>query len=287
MTARSWLLVAGDREEQLMHGLASQTDALILDLEDAVAPHAKGRARETVAIFLSETSAPAMERWVRINALNTPEWLADVEIAVQFGASGIVLPKASEREVDQLSNRLDAFEDRHQQQRGATRLIPIVTETAQGVLALHSFAPHTRRLAGLMWGAADLALEIGASRTRDNARRLTPTFELARSLTLMAAAKLGVPAIETAFAAIDDLEGLASFATSAREDGFAGMLAVHPDQVHAINSAFIPSNEDIGRASAVMAAFEASDGGSVIFGGTMFYAPHLEQARRLLGRRKV
>ena len=140
-----------------------------------------------------------------------------------------------------------------------------------------------KRLAGLTWGAEDLPAAIGAATSREPDGRYTPPYELARSLCLFGAAAAGVAPIETVYPAFRDLDGLAAYAGRARRDGFTGMMAIHPDQVPAINAAFTPSEAEVAHARAVVAAFEAHPGaGTLSLDGRMIDRPHLVQAQRTL-----
>jgi len=140
------------------------------------------------------------------------------------------------------------------------------------------------RLAGLTWGAEDLSAAIGASRKRDGEGRWTDTFRMVRSQVLLAARACKVAPIDTLHADFRDLAGLERVARESHVDGFAGMLAIHPDQVPVINAAFTPSEEEVAEARRIVAAFAAEPGaGALQLDGRMLDQPHLEQARRLLG----
>jgi citrate lyase subunit beta/citryl-CoA lyase len=148
---------------------------------------------------------------------------------------------------------------------------------------LHSYQGATDRLYGLSWGAEDLAAAIGASANRDDNGNWLPQFEMARSLCLFAAAAAEVAAIDTVYTDFRDHEGLLRYAQNARRDGFDGMLAIHPDQVGPINSAFEPSAEELERAALIIRLFDENPGaGTVGLDGKMIDRPHLVQARRLL-----
>ena len=255
--------------------LAAGADALILDLEDAVAPAAKAEARRAVAEFLVAKGGSRI--WVRVNPLDGAENEKDLVAILGAHPEGIVLPKAEGgASVDELSRRLS--------ERGnvAARILAIATETPAAIFQLGSYGG-AKRLAGLTWGAEDLPAAIGAATSREADGRYTPPYELARSLCLFGAAAAGVAAIETVYPAFRDLEGLAAYAARARRDGFAGMMAIHPAQVPVINAAFTPSAEEVAHARAVVAAFEAEpEAGALSLDGRMIDRPHLLQAQRTL-----
>ena len=236
MRLRSLLFVPGDRPERMAKAMAGAADALILDLEDAVAPAAKPGARRAVRAFLDEQQASrAKPIFVRVNPLDGGMADEDLDAVLPGHPDGIVLPKAEGGgSVAELTRRLTA--------RGnATALIlAIATETPAAMFALGSYGSQPR-LVGLTWGAEDLPAAIGAATSREADGRYTPPYELARSLCLFGAAAAGVQPIETVYPAFRDLEGLAAYAARGRRDGFTGMMAIHPDQVAVINAAFTPS----------------------------------------------
>jgi len=273
---RSLLFVPGDRPDRMAKALGAGADALILDLEDAVAPAAKAGARKVVAEFLEAHGQARI--WVRVNPLDSAEQECDLAAILHAHPDGIVLPKAEGgASVAELARRLA------ERGNATARILAIATETPAAIFQLGSYGG-AKRLAGLTWGAEDLPAAIGAATSREQDGRYTPPYELARSLCLFGAAAAGVAAIETVYPAFRDLEGLAAYAARARRDGFTGMMAIHPDQVPVINAAFTPSEAEIAHARAVVAAFEANpEAGALSLDGKMIDRPHLVQAQRILG----
>jgi citrate lyase subunit beta / citryl-CoA lyase len=272
---RSLLFVPGDRPDRMAKALGAGADALILDLEDAVAPAAKAEARKAVAFFLNANSQAKL--WVRVNPLDSPEQEKDLAAILPSYPDGLILPKAEGgASVAELTRRLS--------ERGNTtaQIIAIATETPAAMFGLGSYGG-ARRLAALTWGAEDLPAAIGAATSREPDGSFTPPYELARSLCLFGAAAAGVLPIETVYPAFRDVDGLAAYAARARRDGFVGMMAIHPDQVPVINAAFTPNAAELAHARAVVAAFEADPGAGVLaLDGRMIDRPHLVQAQRLL-----
>jgi citrate lyase subunit beta/citryl-CoA lyase len=269
---RSLLFVPGDRPERMAKALGLGADALILDLEDAVAAANKPAARAAVAAFLRER--PPLTIFVRINPLDSGLAEADLAAVLPACPDGIVLPKA---EGAASLASLDA------QLTGDTMILPIATETPAAVFALGSYGGVTSRLAGLTWGAEDLPAAIGAVTSREPDGSYTAPYQLARSLTLFGAHAAGVPAIETVYPDFRDLDGLAAYAARGRRDGFVGMMAIHPAQIAVINAAFSPSDAEIAHAHAVINLFDANPGaGALALDGQMVDAPHLKAARALL-----
>lgn len=279
---RSFLFVPGDSEKKLAKAASTAADALIVDLEDSVAPEARPRAREITKTFLAARHRP--ELWVRINALEARDAELDLAAVVPARPAGIVLPKArGADEVAELAGRLQALEERGGLPVGGIRILPIATETPEAVLALPGYTSRTPRLAGLTWGAEDLSAALGASSTRDAGGAWLPPYELARSLCLLAAAAAQVPSIDTVFTDYRDARGLADYVARARRDGFSGMLAIHPAQVPVINEGFAPSAAEIARARRIVRLFEEHPGaGALGMDGEMLDRPHLLRARRVL-----
>ncbi len=271
---RSLLFVPGDRPDRMAKACNSGADALILDLEDAVAPAAKPAAREAVAAFLREPRDGRPALFVRINPLDGE--LAEDDLAAILPArpGGLVLPKAEgARTLAALDARLS----------GEVAILPIATETPAAIFQLGSYAGVTPRLAGLTWGAEDLPAAIGAATSREADGGYTAPYQMARSLTLFGAHAAGVPAIETVYPDFRDLDGLAAYAARGRRDGFTGMMAIHPAQVAVINAAFTPSAEELAAAQAIVDLFAANPGaGALQLNGRMVDAPHLKAARALL-----
>lgn len=279
MILRSLLFVPGDRPERFAKAEESGADAVIFDLEDAVAPDRKSHARRAIADFFLD--APGrVHRFVRINPLDAPFAPDDVAAVAAMTLDGIVLPKASGATSIFALDALLA-------EAGAapTPILPIGAETPDAIFGLSSFRAVAERLVGLTWGAEDLSGTVGSSTAREEDGNHTAPYHVARALVLFAASAAGTAPIETVYAAFRDLEGLACHATRAARDGFTGMLAIHPSQVASINLAFTPSADEIEHARAIVNAFAAApDSGALQFGGRMIDAPHLKRARYLLER---
>ncbi len=278
MKLRSLLFVPGDRPDRVQRAAACGADALILDLEDAVAVEAKAAARRHVAAALRQGSRP-VPYLVRVNALNSPFLKDDLEAIADSHPDGLVLPKAEgAAAINELVQRMQA--------RGLScPVLPIATETPAAVFRLGEYASVATHLLGLTWGAEDLSAAIGAESARDAGGCFTAPVEMVRSLALFAAHAASVPAIETVFPEFRDLDGLAIYAQRAARDGFTSMLAIHPTQIPAIHAAFTPSPALIERSRHIVAAFANHPGAGVLqIDGAMVDAPHLKQAQRVLAR---
>ena len=270
---RSWLFVPADSEKKVMKALESDADAVILDLEDSVAPARKKAAREILKALPKRSNGP--QWWVRVNPLGSEYHKDDLKLIGSAYVHGIVLPKAeSGADVIELSHRT-----------GAIPVHAIVTETPASLFNLLSYRDPASPLVAMSWGAEDLSAALGASSKLDEAGELGFTYKLARSLCLAGAAAAGVQPVDGVFADFRDDKGLKREAEAARREGFTGKLAIHPAQVAIINAAFTPSKDEVRHAQAIVAAFEAEpDAGVLSVAGKMVDRPHLVQARRVLER---
>ena len=167
---RSFLFVPGDSLRKFESAKKTAADALILDLEDSIAPEEKVGARRTVREMLDARN-PSQRNYIRVNALDTDMTLGDLAAVMPGRPDGIVLPKcAGAADVNRLSLYLDAFEAAAGIEHGSTRIVTVATETARGVLKLLDVENMSPRLWGMMWGAEDLAASLGASRNRTGNR---------------------------------------------------------------------------------------------------------------------
>jgi citrate lyase subunit beta/citryl-CoA lyase len=278
--SRSYLFVPADSKRKLAKASECAADALIIDLEDSVAPQARPAARELAAEFVQDRD----DAWVRVNPIDSDDIDADLAAVIAAMPAGIVLPKPrSADDVVQLAARLDELEAEHGIAAGRTKIMAICTERPEALFSLQSYIGATARLAALSWGAEDLSSALGASATRDADGEWLPTYEMARSLCLCAAAAAEVGAVDTVYTDFRDLDGLAQYSANARRDGFSGMLAIHPAQVDVINRAFVPTAEEIERAEQIVALFADNPGaGTLGLDGAMIDRPHRVQAERLL-----
>ena len=282
---RSFLFVPGDAPHKMRKALGAGADAIILDLEDAVAPAAKDAARETVAAFLAEArDAGAPQIWVRVNPVRQAGSAKDLQAVVRAGLCGIVVPKIDGPEdIAGLSRDIAALEEKSGLQPGAVRVLAVATETAPSLFRLGDYRAVNGRLYGLTWGAEDLAAALGASTNRLADGSLAHPYQLARTLCLAGARAAGVTPVETAAMDFRDIDAVFRIAAAARQDGFFGMMAIHPAQVEAINRAFTPAAGERDAAARVVRAFaDAGNPGVVALDGRMLDLPHLRQAQNIL-----
>ncbi|WP_192177641.1 HpcH/HpaI aldolase/citrate lyase family protein [Mesorhizobium amorphae] len=287
---RSLLFVPGDSEKKLEKGFGAGADVVIVDLEDSVAAANKSAARTIAKSFIaSQRQQTRSAIYVRVNDLSTGLTDDDLAALVPAKPDGIMLPKSnSGQDVQQLSAKLRVHEAENGLPDGGIKILPIITETAAGVLAAATYAGASARLAGLTWGAEDLSAAIGARAARDERGRYTDVFRLARTMTILAAGNAEVAAIDTVFPNFRDMSAFEAECIEAERDGFTGKMAIHPAQVPVINAAFTPSAEAVKHSQAIVEAFAAAGNPGVVgIDGKMVDRPHLRLAERLLARAKA
>jgi citrate lyase subunit beta/citryl-CoA lyase len=285
---RSYLFVPGDAPRKLEKGLASGADALLLDLEDSVAVDAKPKAREIVRDYLNanigKSERPRL--FVRVNALDTGMIDADLDAVIAARPDGILFPKSRHGgDVTHLDAKLTAREALYGIDEGTTRILVLVTESAQAMFGLHNYRGCSKRLDGMTWGAEDLSADLGAETNRNENGGYTDPYRLARAQCLIAAVAAEVAPIDSIYPNFRDAEGLQRETLEGRRDGFTGKMAIHPDQVPVINEIYTPSAESIAQAQRLIDAFKAAGNAGVIsLDGQMYDQPHLKRAQRLLAR---
>jgi citrate lyase subunit beta/citryl-CoA lyase len=285
---RSLLFAPGDDARKLARAMASGADALILDLEDSVAPSGKVPARQILRdfIFDARRGSQRPRLFVRINGLETSLADADLDAIMPAGPDGIMLPKSrSGADVQHLGAKLAVREAQSGLPDGACAIIPLVTETAASLFGLSSYAGASQRLLGMAWGAEDLSAALGAQTNRLPDGAFTAPYQLARTLTLVGARAAQVEPIDTVFTAFRDEAGLRRDCEAALRDGFTAKMAIHPAQVPIINAIFTPAPEAVARAQAIVAAFAKNPQAAVIaLGDEMLDRPQLLQAKGVLAR---
>jgi len=285
---RSLHFVPGGKERMIAKALTIPADGLILDLEDAVAPDLKSATRPIVRGWLEKLDFGGRERWVRMNPLATGLGRADLEETIAGRPDGYVVPKPNgAADIRAVAQILDGLEQRHGIANGTTRLIPIATETPEGLLNIREVARASPRIVAISWGIEDLGAAMGLGRVRDAEGRYLDIPRYARVMCTVAASAAGVDAIDTVFTDIADLAGLRRECDEGVDMAFTGKISIHPDQIPVINAAFTPAPAAIAEARELAAAFEehARRGAyAFTFKGRMVDAPHLAHARRILAR---
>ncbi len=285
---RSLLFVPADAPAKLDKAFGCGADAVIVDLEDSVAPARKEAARASAAAFLRQALArehrPRL--LVRINSLATGLTDADLDAVMPARPDAIMLPKAEGgASVVHADAKITAREAIHGLPDGVTKIVAIATETAQALFLAGTFRGAGARLSGLTWGAEDLSADLGAEQNRDADGRFLDPYRLARTLCLAAASAADAQAIDTVYVDFRNEPGLRRECEEARRDGFTAKMAIHPAQVATINDVFTPKPEAVAKAKAIIAAFAASPGAGVVaIDGVMYDRPHVSKAERLLAR---
>jgi citrate lyase subunit beta / citryl-CoA lyase len=284
---RSVHFVPGASEKMLEKALALPADSLVLDLEDAVTPERKEAARRLVSDWLQANDTAGRERIVRINPLDTPWGLADIEATMAHPPDAYLVPKVrNAADVEAVDREIARASARYGHTADDVQLMLIATETPQGVLNLPTLAS-CPRVTALTWGAEDLSAAIGARRSRNDDGTLLDLFRYCRIQTLLCAAAAAVTPIDTVYVDIRDLAGLRRECDASADLGYQGKLTIHPDQIAIVNEAFTPSPAEAEAARALLAAFEAArrEGrGAFSHEGQMVDVPHLERARALVAR---
>jgi citrate lyase subunit beta/citryl-CoA lyase len=285
---RSLLFVPADGGAKLDKAMASGADGVIIDLEDSIAPERKAAARAAALDFLKST-APKANRpqlLVRLNGLDTGMIDDDLAAIVPGRPDAVLFPKAEGgASVVHLDAKLAAQEAIAGLAEGTIKVLAQTVESALGLFLAGTFRGSSKRLIGMTWGPEDLAAEIGAEANREADGSLTEPYRLARATCLLGATAAKLPAIETIHVDFRNLDNLRKDTELARRDGFTGRLAIHPAQVPVFNEVFTPSQAQIEKAKAIVAAFAAKPGaGAVGIDGRMYDRPHLIRAQALLAR---
>ncbi len=264
---RSWLFTPGTRPDRFKKAREARADVLIIDLEDAVAPAEKSSARTAVLDYLEIPHTSGMAYAIRINGLDTPDGLGDLQALIERGAKPdfVVLPKTESADhlviLDRLLTR--AGSDAH--------LVGLI-ESARGLAAVDAIAAATPRLFGLMLGAADMAADLGVG----------PEWEglsYARGRLVAACANARIAAIDSPYFSVRDKRGLNYEVKRSIGMGFVAKAAIHPDQIEPINKALTPSDEDVEKARAILVENEKGVG---VVDGQMIDEAVARKARRVL-----
>ncbi len=277
---RSWLFVPGHRQRMIDKALGLDADALMLDIEDGVAPAEKDHARQLIGEALGRERGPRQPlRYVRINAIGHRRMEDDLAAVLRPGLDGLVLPKVeAPEEIAAVESRVTA----HETVSGTTVKLLVAIESPQGLLAAPALAGCSPRVVGLMFGAEDFGRELGLPTAREGEAQ---ELLYARSALVVAAASAHVQAVDGVWVDLRDPDGLAGFARQSRRLGFTGMASIHPSQIAPIHTVFSPGPEEIDYARRVLEAYEeaaARGDGSVAFGGQLIDRPIIERARRTL-----
>jgi citrate lyase subunit beta/citryl-CoA lyase len=272
---RSVLYMPGSNARALEKARTLPADALILDLEDAVAPEAKEAARSKVAASVRAGGYGHREVVVRINGADTPWFQEDIAAIAACGADAVLLPKVeSAVTIEEAIRRLG--------QGGAPADLPlwIMAETPRGVLHLEQIISTHPRLAVIVMGTSDLAKEMRVSPAGDRAGLMH-----ALGHCILAARAQGLDIIDGVHLALDDSEGFAAACRQGRELGFDGKTLIHPRQIETANDCFGVSAEAAANAREIVTAWQqarAAGDGITVVQGQLVEQLHVDEAERLL-----
>lgn len=272
---RSALYMPGSNTRALEKAKTLAADVVILDLEDAVSPDAKAEARRNIAAAVRAGGYGGREVVIRINGLDTPWGMADVDALATAGADAILLPKVeSAAQVRQLVNALDAA--------GGPEDLAVwcMVETPFAMLDIKDIAGASPRLAGFVMGTSDLAKDLHAHHTRDRLPFITSL-----GLCLLAARAYGLAILDGVHLDLNDAEGFRHACTQGLELGFDGKTLIHPKQIDPANDVFAPSEGEVAFSRRIIAAHEEAmrEGkGVVLVDGKLIENLHVENAKRLV-----
>lgn len=270
MARRSVLFTPADSPEMMKKALNTSADTVVFDLEDAVAPTAKEDARNAVRRVLEETGTVVPELCIRVN----PDYSEDIRMIMGYDIDSVALPKVGgSMEVKRFCDTLS--------DHGVEGGVIVVVESADGVLNVEEIAG-VDGVEAVVFGAEDLAADIGAKRTKEGVEVL-----YARERVVLAASAADIDAIDTLYTDYEDLEGLREDAEFASQLGYDGKLAIHPAQVDVINEAFTPSEDRIEWAEKILKAESETEAGVYEVDGVMVDAPMVKQAESVLERARA
>lgn len=277
---RSLLFAPGDDVRKLIKAAASAADSVILELEDGVAPERKPLAREQMVEILRQVDFGARERLVRVNAVDSPWFEADLTMALTARPDGLVLPKVERAgDVAAVDQALAEAERVHGLPERALALL-ILIETPRGLIHAAELCAASSRLQAVIFGAEDYAGAAGAERTPAATEVL-----YARSHVVAVCGAFDLQPIDMVFIDFNDAAGLEAECRAGRQLGFVGKQVIHPRQLETVNAAFSPTPAQIAWAERVVAGFRAAAGGAFALEGKMIDAPVVRQAERILAAR--
>jgi citrate lyase subunit beta/citryl-CoA lyase len=269
---RTVLYMPSSNERALEKAKTLAVDALILDLEDAVAPDAKPQARLNAAAAVKSGEYGAKELTIRINGADT-EWHADdLKAAAEAGPDAIVVPKVNSAE--QVRELVAAFEAAGVPEH--TKLWAMI-ESPQAILDAREILGASERLTVAVLGTNDLVKELFVDHVVGRTNIVTSL-----QLAVLAARATGKVILDGVYNDVKNAEGFLAEVAQGREFGFDGKTIIHPGQIDPANEGFAPSAEAVDNAKGLIEAFESSDGGVVTYNGKMVENLHVESAKRTL-----
>lgn len=291
---RSWMFVPGDKQRMIDKALSLHVDAIMMDIEDGVAPSAKENARRQIGASLENVAAQIKSRsgfrtparFVRVNSVGSERFIQDLSAVVRPGLEGLVVPKVETvQQIRAIEDELGRAEVAHDVPGGSVELL-VAIETPVGLFNAYQIASSSPRIIGLIFGAEDFTREMNLP-VRREAEAVDMIY--ARSALATAAAAAHIQAVDGVWVDLNDPDGLRRFARQARRLGMSGISIIHPAQIDEANAAFTPSAEDVAYAHEVLAAFEearARGEGAIAFRGQLLDFPIVDRARQTVALAK-
>jgi citrate lyase subunit beta / citryl-CoA lyase len=287
---RSWMFVPGDRQRMIDKALTLPVDAIMMDIEDGVAPSEKDNARRQIgaaldAVVQSKKADPnhrTPARYVRVNAAGTDRFIEDVNAVVRPGLEGLVVSKLDTvAQLRIVETELARAEAARGMAPGSVKLV-LAIESPIGLFNAYAIATASARTIGLLFGTEDFTREMNLP-VRREAEAVDMIYARSHIATVCAAAH--IQAIDGVWVDLNDMDGMRRFAKQARRLGMSGISIIHPKQIDDANAAFTPAADDIAYASEVLAAFEDARVrglGAVAFRGQLLDFPIVDRARQTM-----
>lgn len=282
---RALLYMPGDDLHKINKAITLDVDCICMDIEDGVASNRKDKARQTIANALSSLDFGRSEKLVRINPVGSGFENQDLSATIPSKPDGVVIPKVSDADqIRWVSEELNNFEQEHQWSLGSIGIIAII-ESALGIVNLREIASLGSRLKALIFGAEDLAADIGALPSKSRWEVM-----YARSAVVTHAAAFGLQAIDIVYVDFNDIDGLKVQASQGVHLGYSGKQVIHPNQVLPVQEAFTPGDEAIKEAKSIVEVYKSQQEagrGAFAMDGKMVDAPIVKTAQSILERAKA
>ena len=277
---RTMMFVPGNNPSMMQDAYIYGADSLMLDLEDSVTLAEKDAARRLVYHALKEVNYGTTEMVVRINPLNTPYGVKDIEAVVKAGVDVIRMPKTeTAEEVKEVEAEIERVEREIGVPVGKTQIMAAI-ESALGVINAYSIATSSKRMMGIALGAEDYCANLKTNRSKDGAELL-----LARETIVVAARAAGIDALDTVFSDMNDMETFKNEVAFIKKLGFDGKSIINPRQIDIVHEIFAPSQKEINKARLILNAIKEAErkgSGVISLNGKMVDKPVVIRAQRCI-----
>ncbi|MDI6600570.1 MAG: CoA ester lyase [Thermoanaerobacteraceae bacterium] len=275
MLGRVALFVPASSPAMINSSAAFDADAIIFDLEDAVAISEKDAARELLREALDFLSFKGKNIIIRINSLTTAYWEKDIDYVLKTSADAVMVPKARPSDIKTISSMMDSMDS-------TMGIVPLI-ETAASVEEITNIIGASPRVKGILFGAEDYTADMGIERTKEGSEVLYARARLANAIHAF-----GIEGLDTPFTDTEDIEGLRKDTLQGKSLGYTGKAAINPRQVETIKQLYTPGQDDINYAIKVMKAVRQAGGkGAFSIDGKMIDAPIIARARITLERARI